>query len=207
MKAKKRIFLAAALLGAAAFCFLQAGNFLVVKDDFSHAEVAVVLSGEPIGRMLAARDLYRRGLVKRILVIPEPSFPADEELIRLGLVDPKLPPLPRRILVASGVPQSQFEILPEPSEGTIHEALAVQKFFQGKIPQSMVLITSKFASRRARFVFRRIFLKEKTAIYAFPTPYDAFEPKQWWRRPRNALQVVNEYLKFLANGLTLAASV
>ena len=197
----------AALCGAALFCFLQAGNFLVARDDFTHAEVAVVLSGEPIGRTLAARDLYKRGQVDRIVVIPEPSLPVNEEIVRLGLADPKLPPWPQRILRASGVPPSQCTLLPEPAEGTINEALAVQRFFRGKLPQSMVVVTSKFASRRARFIFRSVFQKEKARVYAFPTPYDTFEPKKWWIKPRNALQVVNEYLKLIANGLMLALAV
>jgi uncharacterized SAM-binding protein YcdF (DUF218 family) len=190
------------LAAAAAWAVPRAGAFLIVQDAFDRAEVALVLSGGPVARTLAARDLYRQGRVSRIAIIPEPPDPAGEELVKLGLVDPAHP-FSERILTASGVPQDRIAFLPRPAEGTIDEARLSRAFFQGRWPRTLVLITSKSATRRARFIFRRVCRNEPVAILAHPTPYDPFEPRRWWTHPRHALHVVMEYQKFFINALTL----
>lgn len=197
----------AALLGIFAggvWGFLHAGTFLVAEDRFRHADVALILSGDPIHRSLAARDLYRQGRVDRILVIPEPPDIAAGELVQLGLLDPSLPSWAERILLASGVPPSKITMLPEPAEGTVAEAVRVRDGLAGSPPQSLVLITSKYASRRARFIFRRVLTAQGARVFSHPTPYDAFSPSRWWSQPRSALYVIMEYQKFVANAVTLA---
>jgi len=178
----------------------RAGRFVVAEDRFSYAETALVLSGDPLHRALAARDLYRQGRVGRILIIPEPLDPAEDELIKLGLPPPRL--LAERILVASGVPQSKFQFLPDAADGTIVEALRVREFLVGQLPPRLAVITSQFASRRACFIFRWVL--HEVEILCAPTPYDRFDPERWWSRPRHALYVVMEYQKFITNVVVLA---
>ena len=195
---------------AGALFFPRAGRFLVVEDRFAQADLGLVLSGEEIGRSLAARDLYRQGRIQQILVIPEFEIPPHPELVKLGLVKPGPPPAPwpERILIASGVPREKIFFL-QPVEGTINEALQVRRylkekgFFDGESPVRLVLVTSKYASRRARFIFRWILRGEKVKILSCPTPYDSFQPDRWWRKPRVALSVVTEYQKLVWNWLTL----
>ena len=184
----------------------------MAQDPFDHAEIALVLSGLPISRSFAARDLYRQGRVEQIVVIPEPPNKIEgemigdqvkEELIQRRLVDPALPQWAERILVATGVPKSKLVVLPHPVHGTILEAKAVRAWFHDRLPHRLVVITSKSASRRARVIFRHEFRKDHVQIVAYPTPYDSFEPHQWWAQPRNALTVVTEYEKLLTNLLTL----
>ncbi|MBI3082829.1 MAG: YdcF family protein [Candidatus Omnitrophica bacterium] len=201
-----RLWVVAALLGGVlggAWAFPRAGTFLVVEDRFSHADIALVLSGDAVHRSLAARDLYRQGRVDRILVIPEPPDPAHDELVRLGLLDPAFV-WSERILMASGVPRSKITFLPEPVDGTIQEAMRVRAFLKDKPPASLVLITSKFASRRARFIFRHVLQRQAGQVFCSPSPYDSFNPARWWAHPRQALYVVMEYQKLLVNALTLA---
>lgn len=182
------------------------GRFLVASDTFAAADIAVVLSGGQTPRTLAARDLYRDGRVRHIVIIPEPPNDPllEKELLALRLIDPTLPPIGERILVASGVPRSAFEFLAEPADGTINEARLVKRFLAGRPARRVAVVTSKFASRRACLIFRRML--EGREVYCAPTPYDPFEPRGWWRQPRNALYVVMEYQKLAANlvSLTLA---
>ncbi|MBI2495606.1 MAG: YdcF family protein [Candidatus Omnitrophica bacterium] len=200
-----RLWVVATLLAgvlAGAWAFPRAGSFLVVEDRFSHADIALVLSGDAVHRSLAARDLYRQGRVDRILVIPEPPDPARDELVRLGLLDPAFV-WSERILMASGVPRSKITFLPEPADGTIQEAMRVRAFLKDEPLASLVLITSKFASRRARFIFRRVLHRQVGTVFCSPSPYDAFNPVRWWAHPRQALSVVMEYQKLIANALIL----
>lgn len=191
----------------------RAGAFLVVEDPFSHADVALVLSGLPVSRAFAARDLYRQGRVEEIWVIPEPankiegevvSNQVTGELVQLGLLDPGLPQWSTRILAATGVPAARIVMLPEPANGTIVEARRIRAFLRSRPPRSMVLITSQSASRRARMIFRRVLRSTPVQIFSYPTPYDTFQADRWWVQPRNALTVVTEYQKLLTNALTLA---
>ncbi len=201
-----------AFLGVCALAgwgFLEAGNFLVVEDPFDHADVAIVLSGDPTGRLLAARDLYRLGRVDRVLIVPEPPRPFEQELVRLGLVDSTSPPFSRRILEASGVPAAAFEFLPEPVDGTIHEAVRVQQWLMSrqKNPRRVVVITSRYASRRARWLFRHFLRDGTTQVVVYPNPYDLFVADRWWSNSRNALHVVMEYNKLVANFIQLNTAV
>ena len=194
---------AVGLLLVGVTAFPAAGRFLIAEDDFAHADTALVLSGGPTPRALAARDLYRAGRVDRVLIIPDPPGPADEELVKLGLKDPNATQISERILMASGVPKSQIAFLPHPVDGTIREAQAVREYLHGRVPESLVVITSKPASRRARFIFRRMLGNRSVRILSYPGRYDAFQADRWWTQPRNALLVVMEYQKFLANAMTL----
>lgn len=184
--------------------FPNAGRFLMAQDSFLFAETAIVLSGDPVVRTLAARDLYHRGRVGRILVIPEPPHPTEKELVRLGLLDPNQPAWSERILTASRVPKSNMAFLPQPVDGTIREALQVRRFFKENPPGSVVVVASKFNSRRARWIFRAVLEKEKIRVYGHASPYDPFDPARWWGRPREALKVFMEYLKFIPNFVQLA---
>lgn len=188
------------VLGAA--FFPEAGNLLVVQDSFSHAEMAVLLSGNPVERALAVRDLYSQGRVTQALIIPEPPNRVEGELIKLGVLQAGLPPVTERILVASGVPRWKITFL-QATDGTISEALEVQRYLRAAPSESVVIVTSRYSSRRARFIFRSILKNEKVKVYCFPSPYDPFEPNRWWSRARDALNVVMEYMKFIPNVVTL----
>lgn len=190
----------------------HAGSWLVVQDPLTHAEVALVLSGLPTSRALAARDLYRQGIVEQIWVIPEPvqkiegEMVKDEvfdELVRANLVDPSTPQWAQQILVSMGVPAERITVLAKPAHGTIHEARLIRETFTDHLPSRLVIITSKSASRRARYIFRNVFKGDGVEVVSYPTPYDPFEAAHWWSTPRNALSVVTEYEKLLINILTL----
>ena len=197
-------------LGAGALFFPQAGRFLIVEERVTQADIALIPSGDPIGRSLGARDLYQRARIGRVLVIPEFTNPPNPELVKLGLVTqgPSLPQWSERILIASGVPRETLFFL-KPVDGTINEAVQVRRylrenrFVDGKTPVRLVLVTSRCSSRRARFIFQWILRDERVEVLSSPTPYDSYQPDRWWEKPRQALLVAMEYQKGLLNFLTL----
>lgn len=185
----------------------RAGAVLVVEDPFAKAELVVVLSGAPVARALAAADLYKQHRAERILVIPEPPDPADPELVRLGLRAAGEAPMSARVLKASGVPADRIAFLDKPVDGTLNEALRVREYLGERVPRRLVLVTSSFATRRARYIFRSVFKGRPVEVLAYPSRLDSFSPDQWWAHPRNALTVVMEYQKFATNAATLACCV
>ena len=204
-----RLLLLLLALPLAVVGFLQAGHWLIDDDTVEQADVAVVLSGDPVRRSLAARDLYKQGRVRRILVIPEPGDPIEKELEALGLRHPGQPQWSEQVLLASGVPKSQVAFLPQPVDGVINEAVQVRQFLkdgtagEDSLPRSLAVITSKFASRRSCWAFERIFASDSVQINCHPTPYDGFQAERWWAKPRNALMVTMEYQKLVVNAVSL----
>ena len=180
-----------------------AGTFLVLDQRFDTADIAIVLSGDPVVRTLAARDLFRQARVRRIVVIPEPPRAARIEaaMAALNLAESRVS-IAEQILIASGVPASAVALLPEPADGTIVEARRVKKFL-GDAPalRRIAVVSSKFSSRRACFIFQQV-LKDVEVVCA-PSSYDPFDAHVWWKTQRTALNVVMEYQKLIANVLTL----
>ena len=198
------IFLLLALiLVGGGFFFFNAGRLLVAEDSFSRADVGLVLSGKLLARSLWAGELYAQKKIDRILIIPEPSNSLHDKLEELGIQLPNSQEWTVKILTAFKVPREAIDFLPESVDGTIHEAILVRHFMGEHFPSRMVIITSKFASRRARFIFRKVFKNTPINILSSPTPYDSFQSDRWWTHPKNALLVVEEYEKFLVNAMVL----
>lgn len=178
--------------------------FLIVPQIPINADIAVVLSGGSIPRVLAARDLYKNGSVKKILLIPEPSgtSSADKELHKLGISRMKANEITQRILEASQVPPSDVLTLPHSINGTINEAKAVDEFLEDfpKIKQ-VAIVTTKLNSQRQCYIFRQVLAD--TEILCHASPYDNLNIDNWWTHPRQALGIFIEYLKLISNFLTL----
>ncbi len=181
----------------------HAGTFLVVRDDFAHAELAIVLSGDPVSRTRTAARLYQEDRVDALLVIPEPRSLSEGKLVRLGLFDPTAPPISRRILAASGVPASGITQYSEAIDGTIVEAMRLHGVFAGRYPRHLSIITATVATRRARMIFRRVFRETRATIDSSPSACDRVSPDRWWQRPRDTLSVVMESQQLIVSALTL----
>jgi uncharacterized SAM-binding protein YcdF (DUF218 family) len=193
------------LLMAGGAFFVAAGALLVERGEVRDADLAVVLSGEPVTRALAARDLYRAGQVRAVLVIPEPRRAAlvEAELRRLGLEEIVRGRIAERILAAGGVSPEALAVLHSPADGTIVEARRVRAFLRERPARRIAVVTSTIASRRACFIFRRVL--DGVDVVCAPNPYDGFDRGRWWRQPRHALLVLMEYQKLVANSVMLAA--
>lgn len=198
-----------AVLAGGGLFFLSAGSLLVVEDSFDHADVALALSGRPTPRALAARDLLQENRVDQIWVVSEPpaAAPIEEALRRIGLSDPKAPSFSERILRASGVDLDRVTFLPH-ANSTLEEARIVRAHLAALAdpPARLVLVTSDSHTRRARFLFRSILRNRPVEVLAYPSPYDASDPRRWWTRRKEAMGVLDEYVKLLANAVELLLS-
>ena len=76
-----------------------AANLWIVSDPITPADVAVVLGGGLEVRPFAAADLYRKGLVKKVLV----SQVAEERVVKIGVARGHTE-TNRQILLNQGVP-------------------------------------------------------------------------------------------------------
>ncbi len=66
---------------------------------------------------------------------------------------------------------------------------------------TILLVTSRFHSNRARLIFEDELAQEdlddKVNIISTPSPYDPFDPENWWKDRRQARNTFMEYLKLI----------
>ena len=182
------------------FNLKEIAAFLIVPNKPIHADIAIVLSGGTVPRVLAARDLYKNGSVRKILLIPESNEirEIDRELERLGIQLIKSNELTQRILETSQIPKSDIMKLHDSIDGTINEAKAVKAYLENEqLMLSLTIVTSELNSRRQCYIFRNVLIGFKVQCYA--SPYTKFDIDKWWNHPRRALNILIEYLKFTAN--------
>ena len=185
----------AGLLLAALFPALLTGPIalLATRDQPIKADLIVVLAGQPVTRALEARDLFARGLSRKILLIPEPPNPLRHELEKLGF-ERQPYSTSQRILMASGVPLSAIDQLPANAGNTKGESRAIEAYAVKHAVRSILLITSPLASRRQCWIFRRAL--PSVSVSCQPNSYERIEYDR-----RLILWVMNEYVKFAANSV------
>jgi len=169
-------------------------EFLNTQDVPINADLIVVLSGNSVPRSLWARDLYKKGFSRKILLIPpRPGLLLRQELEKIGIKKPKYL-FSQRILMASGVPLSSIQKLPTHAKNTKDETRLVGAYISEHGVRSILLVTSTINSRRQCWTFKRAL--PAIEISCQPSTYDRIIYDR-----KTSLRVINEYLKFTANVL------
>src|SRR6185295_3246400 len=104
-----------------------------------------------------------------------------------------------RYLRREGVPASAIEILPEPVTGTYEEASLLRRYAEKNNLRSLLVVTSAYHTRRARWTLNRIFGSSGIAvgIDAVPPGQQAPRPATWWLHLTGWRLVPDEYVKMI----------
>jgi putative colanic acid biosynthesis acetyltransferase WcaF len=166
--------------------------FLIVEDSLAPAEAIVSLGGHTPFREIEAARLYRQGLAAQVIVVP--SEPGEEAagLRRLGIETREDWELRREVLIREGVPASAILVPPRSSGGTLEELEAAYGVLKSK-DEPVILVTSKFHTRRTGLTWRHVTHGRSRGIVR-AAPLDPFEASRWWHRRSFILSVVREYL-------------
>ena len=99
----------------------------------------------------------------------------------------------------AGVPESSVDVLMEPVAGTQEEAELVRQYAEEHRLQSVLIVTSAYHSRRALWVFSRVFRDTGIRIGLIGvTPGDQSPlPATWWLSIRGWRLVPTEYMKMI----------
>lgn len=194
------LFLAGAvlLLSAVALAvgFRYAGHYLNLAHPPGKADVIVVLAGSYPDRVRYAADLFHQGWAPQILVMHPIRPPGYDDLLRLGIKVPQEWEINREVLVALDVPPAAVTVMDREGNGTVGEALLVRDFCQKRRIGRILLVTSRYHSRRAYETFRRVLPKE-VSLRTTPTPYDSYRADRWWHKRRNVKNTLTEFAKIL----------
>jgi uncharacterized SAM-binding protein YcdF (DUF218 family) len=175
------------------------GEYLIWQQPApQQADVIVIIANwdDTIIRVRAGADLYKEGVAKAIFVPRMEQMAGLEEIKKLGINIPENRELVITILQGLGVPLYAIETSAQEVTNTWDEAQEVSNLVEQKGYKSVLLVTSKYHSRRAYLIFKDA-LKGKATVISVPSPYDSSDPESWWKRDEDAKKVIMEYQKLL----------
>ena len=172
------------------------GRSLVVDDPSATADVAIVLTTgvDYLPRLLQAAQLYRDKRVKKVMINGNRKTDAIRQLEKQGFIPAcKWSENSLRILEMYGVPRQQvWTVSAEDVFDTVSEAQAIKPVLEKYGVSSLIVTTSKFHTRRARYVWRKV-MEKQAGIYTSAAAGDPFDPGNWWQYGRQIKQVMGEY--------------
>lgn len=184
-------------LGLAAFLarrplLTALGRALVVADSPVPADAILVLNGAPF-RSVRAAQLYHAGYAPRVLIVRGQPLPPVLRGIQAQETDMAV-----AVLRREAVPDSAIRIIEprRPVTSTREEAEAFVAFARANGIRRILLVTSEFHSRRARWSLRHVAGGAQLDIVSTPAPDWGFGPEDWWRSESGLITVVEEFLKF-----------
>lgn len=200
----RRTVLALLALAAAAGVWLlfYGGRYLQHEDPLQKADAIFVLGGARVERWLEAYDLYTAGYAPRIMLSPEHPEPA-ETLLRARIPFPSTPELQRDALVALGVPANAVLLSSSPVDNTAQEAALLRQTVQARGWTRVIVVTSKYHTRRSGFAFRRALEGTGATVLIRATRYDPADPAAWWRSRADIRFGGAEWVKLLLYRLGL----
>ncbi len=171
------------------------GTWLVVEDPLQHARSIVVLvasSRFPRWRLRApATRLGARSLAK-----PGRALRGRPRARALGIDAPRECVYSREVLEHLGVPAPAIHVAPEETINTADEIRAIVKYLPEPGADPVIVIASKYHSRRVRMLWHLLVGTTPAAVVRYPTD-DPSDPTDWWRDTRDATAVAHEWVGLL----------
>ena len=195
---KRRALMVAAvacgLVALALSAFFGVGRWLVVEDPLARAQAIAVLSGRMPVRAREAAKLYREGYAREVWLTraAEPG----ESLQAMGIAYEGEEVYSTRVLRHEGVPAAAIHVLEPPIVNTADEVRVISAALVEEQDRSVILVTSKSHTRRARLLWRKLAPRNCRGIVR-AAGEDHFDPGHWWRSSGDALDVVREVLGLL----------
>jgi uncharacterized SAM-binding protein YcdF (DUF218 family) len=165
-----------------------AGEGLVVEDQLEKSDAIVLLSDDNFyaDRATRAAELYRQNLA--------PAVVASGLRLRpyAGICE-----LMTHDLVERGVPKERIVPFPQDADNTREEAEALKALVGQRGWKSVIIVTSNYHTRRARYIFRKAFPAEIRVAVASARDAD-FDPSNWYEHPRAVKRFEHEVLGLVA---------
>ena len=154
----------------------------VVEDPLDKADALIVLSDDNFyaDRATRAAELFREG--KAPLVV------ASGRRLRPTV---SIAELMQHDLVERGVPKDKILRFPQDGDSTLEEAEALAKLVKTKKWQKAIIVTSNYHTRRARYIFRRVFPQGIEVRVASARDGD-FDPQHWWEKRKSTKVFMRE---------------
>ena len=190
------------LLAALAGC-PYAGRFLIIDRPIQKADALVVLAGAQVDRWLESVDLYREGYAPQILLSPGYEDPLGDQLRAQGIRFPRQIDVQRDAMLQLGIPPAAIETMPRGYDNTADEAAGVRTIAQARGWRRVIVVTSKYHTRRSLFAFERELRGTGIDVQVRGSRHDRVTPDGWWKHRSDLRWVVSELQKLAAYRLGL----
>lgn len=162
----------------------------VVEDPLEAADAVVPLRGsgeEERVRLQGAVSLVRKGYAPVLLDSVDSRLFYGHEVRRLI----------QRYLDQQQFPEERLRFCPNRADSTREEAQALLSCLRRMNAKRVIVVTSDYHSRRARFILRNIFEGSGITVGVRPVYNQNYFDTHWWRRRRWIKTFVVESLSWL----------
>jgi uncharacterized SAM-binding protein YcdF (DUF218 family) len=173
-----------------------AATWLIVSDQLQPARAIAVLGGQMPFRAMEAAQLHHQGWAPEVWLTEGGVFEENIALARLGIERVPEHSYSRRVLERLNVPHDAIHVLPGANQNTAEEVLTIARELKAAGGDRIIIITSKYHSRRVRVLWHSLVGKQANVIVRY-TPDDPFDPKRWWRNTMDAQTVSHEWFGLL----------
>jgi hypothetical protein len=170
----------------------SAADFWIVSDPVTQADAAIVLGGGLGVRPFVAADLYRQGIVRKIVV----SQVAEERFVNMGII-PGHTEINRKILLQLGVPDTAIETFGIANKNTADEAASLKDWADRNASSVLIIPTEIFSARRVRWIFRHEFSEKSVRIEVSSFEPERYSRAEWWKTEDGMIAFQNEVLKYI----------
>jgi len=159
------------------------GESWIVEDAGSKADALIVLSDDNFyaDRATRAAELFREGKAPIVVASGRRLRPMA------GIAE-----LMEHDLVERGVPKDKIVRLAHDADNTQEEAEALTKLAAQRKWHSVIVVTSNYHTRRARYIFRRVFPQGIEVRVASAHDGD-FDPQHWWEKRKSVKRLTREF--------------
>ena len=158
------------------------GESWIVDETLDHADAAIVLSDDNFyaDRVTRAAELMREGKA--------PVVVASGRRLRpyAGIAE-----LMQHDLIERGVPKEKILAFPQDADSTRDEAEALKSLVLQKQWTRVLIVTSNYHTRRARYIFRHVFPQGVELAVVSARDGD-FDTEQWWKKRKSFKELTHE---------------
>jgi uncharacterized SAM-binding protein YcdF (DUF218 family) len=167
--------------------FRLVGEGWVVEDALERSDAILVLSDDNFyaDRATRAAQLYRQGLGTVVVASGRRLRPyaGVAELIEHDLIE-------------RGVPKDKILRIAHDADNTREEAKTLAQLAKQKRWRSVIVVTSNFHTRRARYIFANVFPQEIKIRITGARDGD-FDPDRWWEQRVSVKELAGEVAAML----------
>ena len=159
-----------------------AGESWIVEDQLQPSDAIIVLSDDNFygDRATRASQVFREGMAPLVVASGRRLRP------RAGIAE-----LMEHDLIERGVPTEKILRVPHDAENTKEEAGALAQVAAQKKWKSVIIVTSNYHTRRARYIFEKVF-PPGIVIRVTGARDGEFDPDRWWEKRVSIKRFVHE---------------
>ena len=159
-----------------------AGESWIVEDPPERSDVIIVLSDDNFyaDRATRASQVFREGMAPLVVASGRRLRP------HAGIAE-----LMEHDLIERGVPKDKILRVPHDADNTREEAEVLAQLAIQKKWKSVIVVTSNYHTRRARYIFEKVF-PAGTIIRVTGARDGDFDPERWWEKRISVKKFVRE---------------